>query len=391
MSIFNRVTDASFKGVKFLPTGSLSTDGGRKIIDHLYPNSDRRYLEDIGKLQRDFTITGIIKDPGYFSKKQALIKALESSGAGILKHPFYGSITVTAKPYRLEESLTTIGVATFTMTFSVGDEQIQPIESGGFIISKLVTAVLDGVESVITGAWDIVSPENFGPAATLMNDVFNSFDIISQRQEVAADKINEFNETILNARSRVNSLIRSSANLGAAFSQLYNDTLLVFTSPSNSFDAFKTLFDFSSGNTIVPTTVSRAERKTNQDLINVNMGVDSLAQAYQSAFLIDYETDEELNKILEALNTQYNAIILNVDNSILKDLEDLRDEFRRFADNELLTVDRIITVTINEPTPITDLAYRYYGSTDNYEDILNLNSEILNPAEISGNIRILTA
>ena len=46
------------------------------------------------KLQRDFTITGIVTGPNYFAKKRALIKALEEEGPGTLRHPFFGKIRV---------------------------------------------------------------------------------------------------------------------------------------------------------------------------------------------------------------------------------------------------------------------------------------------------------
>ena len=80
MSILNQTQAASFKGAKFLLKDDR-TEGGRKTVTHEYPNRDTREVEDLGKLQKRFSITGIIhdgKDGGYFSRRDALISALES-------------------------------------------------------------------------------------------------------------------------------------------------------------------------------------------------------------------------------------------------------------------------------------------------------------------------
>ena len=64
MTILENLNVASFRGARFL-IKSHSTSGGRKTVNHEYPNSDRRFVEDLGELQETFSIQGIIHGDNY--------------------------------------------------------------------------------------------------------------------------------------------------------------------------------------------------------------------------------------------------------------------------------------------------------------------------------------
>ena len=128
MPLINELDRASFRGIKFLMI-SGNTAGGRKTVSHEYHNADRRFVEDLGKLQRIFTVEGVITGFNYLRDREALQKALEESGAGILVHPFYGSVKVVNKGYSVTEEMTTIGEARFSMNFERADLNIFPTEA----------------------------------------------------------------------------------------------------------------------------------------------------------------------------------------------------------------------------------------------------------------------
>ena len=115
----------------------------------------------------------------------------------------------------------------------------------------------------------------------------------------------------------------------------------------------------------------------------------ALSYAYQNASLIDYDNDQDLIKIAETLESQFLSIIDGLDSSVEASLYDLRNNFRSFADNLLVTIDKVVTVKV-EPVPTLVLAYQYYGSTESYDDLITLN-KTLNPSEVSGEVKILTA
>ena len=93
-----------FRDAKFYFAGSAPTTGGRKTITREFPGSDRRYVEDMGLLNKTFEIDAIVTTE---EEKEKLIKALETPGIGQLSHPTFGLINVTAKPYTVVDSIQT--------------------------------------------------------------------------------------------------------------------------------------------------------------------------------------------------------------------------------------------------------------------------------------------
>ena len=47
---------AQFRNIKFNYQDS-SVDGGRKTVTHEFPDTNNRYVEDLGKLEKVFTLT----------------------------------------------------------------------------------------------------------------------------------------------------------------------------------------------------------------------------------------------------------------------------------------------------------------------------------------------
>jgi len=78
----------SFRNVSFSWVSGTTT-GGRKTVLFDFPNSDTRLSQDLGQVPDKFSmnvfITGTADD--YYSKRDALITALNTAGAGELQHP----------------------------------------------------------------------------------------------------------------------------------------------------------------------------------------------------------------------------------------------------------------------------------------------------------------
>jgi prophage DNA circulation protein len=85
---------ASFRGARFLVPHDKAT-AGRKTIEHNYPDSSRRYLEDNGREVPNFTLTMILHGPSIQRDWAALHNALTQPGPGTLKHPWWGTRRVS--------------------------------------------------------------------------------------------------------------------------------------------------------------------------------------------------------------------------------------------------------------------------------------------------------
>ena len=60
----DQLYQASFKGVRFLTVGEITTEGGRKISVNEYPKGNERFIEDLGLLEKSFRDTAHLEFPG---------------------------------------------------------------------------------------------------------------------------------------------------------------------------------------------------------------------------------------------------------------------------------------------------------------------------------------
>lgn len=122
------VREASFKGVPFF----FDTDDlpiGRRLQTHRYPQRDRPYSEDMGRVAREFNIRAFVGGPACFEQRDALLQAVNEEGAGQLVHPYYGSMRVKAGVGSVSHDRRNGGVVEFDLNFIEDDDQEFPAET----------------------------------------------------------------------------------------------------------------------------------------------------------------------------------------------------------------------------------------------------------------------
>lgn len=87
----DRLQDASFRGVPF-KVEEESAVVGRRVETHEFPNRDKPYSEDLGKVTFRPTITAYVVGDDCFDQRDKLIEALNKPGAGALIHPTFGEL-----------------------------------------------------------------------------------------------------------------------------------------------------------------------------------------------------------------------------------------------------------------------------------------------------------
>lgn len=81
----DRLQDASFRGVPF-KVEEESAGTGRRVETHEYPNRDKPYTEDLGKVTFRPSITAYVVGDDCFDQRDRLIDALNKPGPGTLVH-----------------------------------------------------------------------------------------------------------------------------------------------------------------------------------------------------------------------------------------------------------------------------------------------------------------
>lgn len=89
----DRLQNASFRGVPFKVEGE-GAPVGRRVETHEYPNRDKPYTEDLGKVTFRPDITAYVVGDDCFDQRDRLIEALNKPGPGTLVHPTYGELSV---------------------------------------------------------------------------------------------------------------------------------------------------------------------------------------------------------------------------------------------------------------------------------------------------------
>lgn len=397
MTVLAELQSASFKGVPFLLKSSSGT-GGRKKVTHEFVDSDIRFVQDLGLLNKTFTVTGITQGEGYdyFSNRDNLIRVLESDGDGQLVHPFYGVLTVASMPYTISEENASLGVAIFEMTFSLTQANQTPyaITNNLSAILDVATQVVSLVNNDIALSYSIKNgfPNNYSDGLNKILDIGNYFETNTAQFNTSTTQTAQMNTQINNFLGTAPALNSNPSDLGASINDLFTQSNNLTEDPSEAVSYFQLFFDFGDDDIQIDTdTIQKQERQTNRNLLNGSVLFSSLALAYQNASLIAYETETELNNMRNLLEAQFQKVSQNpsVSQETQAVLQSLRAEMRKFFLQQETITSKIITIQQNTQIPVTVLAYQYYGSTDNAQKIIDLN-RFNDISFVSGNINILT-
>lgn len=395
MAILDELVAASFKGATFLIDGT-STAGGRKTVTHEYPNSDRRFVEDLGELREIYTVTGIIHGATYFADRDNLIAQLKSSGPGELIHPFYGSVTVVAKPYSLSENLTNLGVATFRMTFERSNESAFPraTANNSSLIDQKTTSTFDSMKADLINKFNVTKKftGNFVDATATTTRIAAAMGINADTVLKVTAETNEFSSLLETFVDNINVNAFDSTNLAKDLFNVFGSFNGLGKTAKDQFDILAGLFDFDDDQEeALPTTVERVERIENRDILDSTMQINSLAQAYNVTTSLDFQTDEDVQNVKNVLDAQYEKVIENnnASDNTVQELKNLRVEVSKFLEKESVNAFRVSTVHTNE-IPMTLLAYQYYGDTEKTVQLLDLNM-INNPSFVQGDVKVLVS
>lgn len=393
---------AKYKGVEFAFVSMPST-GGNRIIKIRFPGSDKQSIEVQGKLPRAFTLTAIIPHENYYTERDNLLRVLDDGESGVLIHPTFGNVdSVVNGQYELNETITELGRATIVIPFEVDDAIGIPIEAGN-LAAQVLTArdILNTQLEADLGEGYNVSLNATGNHEDASNNLFSivdAFNSVSEFTNAVAEKAAEFQADVDAFSGKINDLIRSPVDMALSIASLFESIDNLFETPGETFGALRSLFDFGDEGSvggadpiITPTTVGLVERKRNRDLIRNNMKTQALSFSYTNATLDDYESSEALEEAQVDLEDQYLNIRDNqlITNEALEELDRVRVQAQKTLADVSVATPAIITIETKR-MPLSVLVYSYYGNTDLFDTIAELNNIKMN-AFVEGEVRILTA
>jgi prophage DNA circulation protein len=402
----------TFRGVPF-KWKQAETLVGRKTARHDFPQRDDVYIEDLGKRPREFTLECFVIGEDYISERNALIKALETSGTGILVHPTMGSMLVALNgQVRISESTSEGGMCRFSIPFILAEETKS---SSGAVdttakVESAVDAAAEAEESDFEDSFDCS-----GYAQRVVDDAVDTTKIICDKLDALRTAIPTSVETpkflknidaIRNSATMlVNSpllLAKSIAgqiyfmrNLALAPLDLINSSIATIRDlakisqiPSKLYDAYSRLFGYGSEyDNVTYSTPSRTRQVQNKAALTALVRRSAIIEAARTSTIISFASYNDAVRVRNGIIDEIDAVSLTASDTIYAAFIHLRAAVIADINTRGADLARIVSYTPPRTEPALVIAHRLYGDATRADEIVARN-HIANPLFVPGGVSL---
>lgn len=395
MTIFNtaRLPEGQFRDAYFFYQ-DYSATGGRKTISHEYPNKKERYVEDLGGLEKKFTLNVYTDDNVSYADRDSLVNALDQEGVGDLVHPSIGDLRVVCVGYTFNESIKELGITRFSINFEIASQNILPTKvkgSKGFL-ANLKSKILGKNEEAFNNGWKSVknAKAKFDSGVKTLKRTANKINNTAKQIQGAGDSFADFATSLNQIVASANKLVQAPSILASNLRTSFDNMAVAF---NNSKDLFKTtakLFGFNeSDQAVIGNSQTQTDIKSNQDALNNFVNVAILATAYEASVNIDYDNLQELNQVITDLENGFNKLPKNIDRDLYNSLIEMKIEATNIFSQLAISLPNVADYEVFNPISLNILVYKLYGSLELKESIRLLNN-FNDTSQIQGNIKIFT-
>lgn len=378
---------ASFRGVTFHVTDSTGDIGRRNVI-HQYPQRDTAYGEDLGKKAREFTLNAFVLGDDYMAARDAFEAAIEAPGPGELVHPWRGRMMVTVTRCSPSETIEQLGKITWSVTFTVVDENLQPnIRPDTFAVvdSAADNAIAASVED-FAGEFSVEALPEFVEAGALLgiNEVLNQALSIGRSMLPDMSVLPAFNRNVSGILGKISQLLRLPTDLANELSGQISGIRGLGTGPLSAFNALAKLFDFGSDQTPVnASTPSRTQQEANRQAVNNLTRRTAVIEAARSSASIPFESLQQAiatrDTVVDALENE----ALTAPDDVFTAMTDLRVAVIRDISVRGANLAKLVPYTPKATLPALVLAHRIHGDANRDQELIARN-KIVHPGFVTG-------
>jgi len=388
-----RLQKATFRGVPF---GVVSSDGegGRRLVVHEYPMRDKPFVEDMGRKRRAFTIQAHVVGKDYMDRRDALEKALDASGPGILVHPWRGSMSVCVGDWKVQEDAGKLGAAVYSISFveSGAEENPQAVARTRDQVGSKADRVKSVSEGMLGKAWTIAGQSS----NVLARGVSKVRSVVSTASRLAYSSTNPAAlASTLTSLAGVNLSSLPGYNLASQLQGLFADATDLYgffdtrqhRQRASDMLAFRS--SWSPQAATVYATPSATQAAANDEALAAHLRLSSLAEACRSASLADLATASEVvetrDTLLDAMDEELNA---TQDDQVHFALADLRTAVVRDMAEKAAAAPQSVEYNPPAPMPTLAIAHALYGDADRAAEIETRNA-IRHPGFARGPLAVL--
>lgn len=366
---------ASFRGVTF-HVESVEAGYGRRQVTHEYPNRDLPYTEDLGKRADEFTVDGYLIGAEYHADLRALIAACrDTSGPGLLVHPYRGEMTVVCRGLRTRETSAEGGMARVSMTFiEAGKATLPTVRTDnrsrtrqaatavtnaaaeafeeGFSVLGAPGFVLEAASAQVVGLTEFLKPSNLGRPLGSLED---------------------FAYQVRNLAAEASDLVQAPADLAERIIDVFRT---VGDSFEHSADALQRAFDrYRSDDDAIDTgAASRQRMNANTAAFNALVRQAALAEASAQSVAAEHPSYEDAQAardgLLERMDSESET---TPSDAVYEALSALRVEIVRGIPQDPEKLPRLIQYTPRATLPALVIAYQLYGDASRAAEIIARN------------------
>lgn len=406
MAFYENTYPASFRGISFLARNE-NTTRGKKIVIHEYPNSDDRYVEELGKLPPIFEIEAIVHGKDATARRESLQNALELPGLGEFVHPIEGIILVKATEFSVNSNQTEIGQHVFQIRFAKSRENITPEPSAPTETAVKVNA--ENARNSLNDKLEEIYKEprikfNFDSTVETLQNVFDKVhSVINPIVDLSTSGAAQFNRVYRTVTNNITSIVSSAQTLRENISLFYTSALDAGSFIEQLDSAWTNLLEYPLIiSTSSPISLNQSENEQNKTAIVEHLKLTALVNAYESGIYSDYTTDDDLELARKRLDTSYraqlseanddisavNLVSIASDGEVRSRFSDLRVSARKVFDQKKKAVFRIVTIN-PRLSSMALTSFRYYGNLDYIDQLAGLNPAI-NHSNFNATIKALS-
>jgi prophage DNA circulation protein len=390
-----RFIQPSFRGVKFYcETANLTF--GRRTANHEFPQYDKPYSEDMGKLQDAIKLEAWVSGDDWEKQRDALLEACKEFGPGKLVHPDLGEMLVQVGSCEYTESKQTAArKATFSLVFyetteagfpSVQVNTISAIQdaatSGKFKLADAFKALYkltqlpqyatDYVMGFIGDMTGIYNPYSLLAVSNAIGDLMDGDITLPWQLPVLASA---FSASYNNDYSNKGSIIKYE-------NEKYVQVIPDETLQTNTIDAriaLNTYLDIVNVQLqhLTPYTNSQKEQLEAGKRVELLIKANCVIEAGVAASQIDYTSINEAQVVWTRILTAYDKVItlstdLNDNNSYIE-LRKQRGLFQADIQERAPNLAVIVYRDYLDPQPMLTIAYDVYEDISRHDEIVKRN------------------
>ncbi|MCP1487994.1 prophage DNA circulation protein [Pseudomonas fluorescens] len=404
----DRFLPASFRGISFLiPQASVPV--GMKGQLHEFPQRDTPFFEQLGKQSQVHKMTAWVIGDDCFERRDKLLEALETPGAGELVHPWLGRMQVKAGECEMSHDLMGGGMVTFDLTFYHDDPlktpaakvntQAQMVKSSESLLTSSLNRYKSAMATVNTARLGLIQ---------MRNSLSNVFSVIQQQfapfVSVFTD-LTGFASSLMNSPGSLSSLFSSYFNTFSGFNFFGSSSGGRSSSSNSSGNGYRGALAAATQQTLAVSSINTVSPVGGTDAVTASQAAANLVQdstLVQIGLIVSempVATQPEPIPSAPSVDQQALQPIVRPDVPVADDVIELRDNlseaiheaslkadpahylvlnnFRQTVVKHLTAVAqsgvRLVDITPAETLPALVLAYRRFGDATRGAEVVQRN------------------